>query len=68
VLCLLVSVRAGRLLPVRFIWWIRQAIDRAVCNQAEPIRIPVHVHERRRKTALRRLRELSSLVELQQAA
>src|SRR5262249_33139263 len=30
-------------------WWIRQAIDRAVCNQAEPIRVPVHVHERRRR-------------------
>ena len=32
-------------------WWIRQAIDRAACNQAEPIRIPVHVHERRRRLA-----------------
>jgi RNA polymerase primary sigma factor len=32
-------------------WWIRQAIDRAVCNQAEPIRVPVHVHERRRRLA-----------------
>jgi RNA polymerase primary sigma factor len=32
-------------------WWIRQAIDRAVCNQAEPIRLPVHVHERRRRLA-----------------
>jgi RNA polymerase primary sigma factor len=33
------------------IWWIRQAVDRAVCNQAEPIRTPVHVHERRRRLA-----------------
>jgi RNA polymerase primary sigma factor len=32
-------------------WWIRQAIDRAACNQAEPIRLPVHVHERRRRLA-----------------
>jgi RNA polymerase primary sigma factor len=31
------------------IWWIRQAVDRAVCNQAEPIRLPVHVYERRRR-------------------
>jgi RNA polymerase primary sigma factor len=33
------------------IWWIRQAIDRAVCNQADPIRIPVQIHERRRHLA-----------------
>ena len=32
-------------------WWIRQAIDRAVSNQADLIRFPVHVHERRRKLA-----------------
>jgi RNA polymerase primary sigma factor len=32
-------------------WWIRQAIDRAACDQAEPIRVPVHVHERRRRLA-----------------
>ena len=32
-------------------WWIRQAIDRAVCNQADPIRLPIHVHERRRRLA-----------------
>jgi RNA polymerase primary sigma factor len=32
-------------------WWIRQAIDRGVRNQADPIRTPVHVHERRRKLA-----------------
>jgi RNA polymerase primary sigma factor len=33
------------------VWWIRQAVDRAVCNQAEPIRVPVHIHERRRRLA-----------------
>jgi RNA polymerase primary sigma factor len=32
-------------------WWIRQAIDRAVCNQADPIRVPIHIHERRRRLA-----------------
>src|SRR5262249_13488121 len=26
-------------------------IDRAVCDQSEPIRVPVHVHERRRRLA-----------------
>jgi RNA polymerase primary sigma factor len=32
-------------------WWIRQTIDRAVCNQADPIRVPVRIHERRRRLA-----------------
>jgi len=32
-------------------WWIRQAIDRAVCNQPDPIRVPIHIHERRRRLA-----------------
>jgi RNA polymerase primary sigma factor len=43
--------RRGNKFSTYAIWWIRQAIDRAVCNQAEPIRIPVHVHERRRRLA-----------------
>jgi RNA polymerase primary sigma factor len=30
-------------------WWIRQACQRAVANQAKTIRIPVHVDERRAK-------------------
>jgi RNA polymerase primary sigma factor len=30
-------------------WWIRQAVQRAVANQARTIRVPVHVHERRQK-------------------
>jgi RNA polymerase primary sigma factor len=30
-------------------WWIRQAVQRAVANQAKTIRVPVHVHERRQK-------------------
>ena len=30
-------------------WWIRQACQRAVANQARTIRVPVHVHERRMK-------------------
>jgi RNA polymerase primary sigma factor len=32
-------------------WWIRQACQRAVANQAKTIRIPVHVDDRRRKLA-----------------
>src|SRR5436190_17163421 len=41
--------RRGNKFSTYAIWWIRQAIDRAVCNQAEPIRIPVHIQERRRR-------------------
>src|SRR5512146_329639 len=41
--------RRGNKFSTYAIWWIRQAVDRAVCNQAEPIRIPVHMHERRRR-------------------
>ena len=40
--------RRGNKFSTYAIWWIRQAIDRAVCSQAEPIRIPHHVYERRR--------------------
>jgi RNA polymerase primary sigma factor len=43
--------RRGNKFATYAIWWIRQAIDRAVCSQAEPIRIPVHVYERRRRLA-----------------
>ena len=43
--------RFGNKFSTYAIWWIRQAIDRAVCSQAEPIRIPVHVYERRRRLA-----------------
>src|SRR4051812_37393058 len=43
--------RHGTKFSTYAIWWIRQAVDRAVCNQAEPIRIPVHVYERRRQLA-----------------
>jgi RNA polymerase primary sigma factor len=43
--------RRGTKLSTYAVWWIRQAIDRAVCNEAEPIRVPVHVHERRRRLA-----------------
>jgi RNA polymerase primary sigma factor len=37
-------------------WWIRQACQRAVANQAKTIRIPVHVDERRTKLARARQR------------
>jgi RNA polymerase primary sigma factor len=43
--------RRGNKFSTYAIWWIRQAIDRAVCSQAEPIRLPVHVYERRRRLA-----------------
>jgi RNA polymerase primary sigma factor len=33
------------------VWWIRQAVQRAVANQSRTIRIPVHVNERRQKLA-----------------
>jgi len=32
-------------------WWIRQAIQRAISNDARTIRLPVHVVERRQKVA-----------------
>lgn len=32
-------------------WWIRQAIDRGIANQAKTIRVPVHVVERQRQIA-----------------
>jgi RNA polymerase primary sigma factor len=43
--------RRGNKFSTYAIWWIRQAVDRAVCSQAEPIRIPVHVYDRRRRLA-----------------
>jgi RNA polymerase primary sigma factor len=66
--------RRGNKFSTYAIWWIRQAVDRAVCNQAEPIRIPVHIHERRRQLARARqalARELErepSLAEVAAAA
>jgi RNA polymerase primary sigma factor len=43
--------RRGTKFSTYAIWWIRQSVDRAVCNQVEPIRIPVHIGERRRRLA-----------------
>jgi RNA polymerase primary sigma factor len=43
--------RRGTKFSTYAMWWIRQAVDRAVCNQADPIRMPIHVHERRRRLA-----------------
>jgi RNA polymerase primary sigma factor len=51
--------RRGTKFSTYAMWWIRQAIDRAVCNQADPIRVPIHVHERRRRLA-RAERDLES--------
>jgi RNA polymerase primary sigma factor len=42
-------------------WWIRQACQRAVANQARTIRVPVHVNERRQKLARARSRLETSL-------
>jgi RNA polymerase primary sigma factor len=39
-------------------WWIRQAVQRGIANQARTIRIPVHVLERERRIA-RAERELT---------
>jgi len=47
--------RRGTRFSTYAMWWIRQAIDRAVCNQADPIRVPIHVHERRRRLARAKL-------------
>ena len=43
--------RRGNKFSTYAIWWIRQTVDRAVCCQAVPIRIPVHVNDRRRRLA-----------------
>jgi RNA polymerase primary sigma factor len=43
--------RRGNKFSTYAIWWIRQAIVRALLTQAEPIRLPIHLHERRRKLA-----------------
>ncbi len=32
-------------------WWIRQAVARTIANQAQTIRLPIHVIERRQKLA-----------------
>jgi RNA polymerase primary sigma factor len=42
-------------------WWIRQAVQRSVANQARTIRVPVHVHERRQKLGRARQRLLLEL-------
>jgi RNA polymerase primary sigma factor len=66
--------RRGNKFSTYAIWWIRQAVDRAVCNQGEMIRLPVHVHERRRKLAraqrklARELEREPSLAEISAAA
>lgn len=43
--------RRGTKFSTYAMWWIRQAVDRAVANQADPIRVPVHIHEQRRRLA-----------------
>jgi RNA polymerase primary sigma factor len=41
--------RRGHKFSTYATWWIRQAIQRAISNNARTIRIPVHVLERRRQ-------------------
>ena len=41
--------RRGHKFSTYATWWIRQACQRAVADQARTIRLPVHVSERRRK-------------------
>ena len=43
--------RRGHKFSTYATWWIRQAVARAVANQAREIRIPVHVVEEERKIA-----------------
>jgi RNA polymerase primary sigma factor len=43
--------RRGNKFSTYAVWWIRQATERALLSQAEPIRLPIHLHERRRKLA-----------------
>src|SRR5262245_16318869 len=39
--------RRGTKLSTYAVWWIRQAVDRAVGNQSDPFRVPIDVQERR---------------------
>jgi RNA polymerase primary sigma factor len=43
--------RRGNKFSTYAVWWIRQATARALLTQAEPIRLPIHLHDRRRKLA-----------------
>jgi RNA polymerase primary sigma factor len=49
--------RRGVKVATYAVWWIRQAITRAIANQGRTIRIPVHMTQTRSKV-LRRRREL----------
>jgi RNA polymerase primary sigma factor len=44
--------RRGHKFSTYATWWIRQAIQRAISNNARTIRIPIHALERRRKIEL----------------
>jgi len=46
--------RRGHKFSTYATWWIRQAIQRAISNNARTIRIPIHALERRRKVELAR--------------
>ena len=43
--------RRGTKFSTYAMWWIRQAVDRAVSQSGRSDQVPVHVHERRRRLA-----------------
>jgi RNA polymerase primary sigma factor len=43
--------RRGFKLSTYVTWWIRQAISRAIADQARTIRLPIHMHEKLRRVA-----------------
>jgi len=45
------EVRRGHKLSTYAHWWIKQAVVRALADKVRLIRLPVHLHERRRKIA-----------------
>jgi RNA polymerase primary sigma factor len=53
--------RRGHKFSTYATWWIRQAIQRAISNNARTIRIPVHVLERRRQVEVAQHRLESEL-------
>ena len=54
------DVARGHKFSTMATWWIEQAINRALCNHARPIRLPVHMADR-----LGRLRKTSARLAIQ---
>jgi RNA polymerase primary sigma factor len=53
--------RRGHKFSTYATWWIRQAVQRAISNNARTIRIPVHALERKRKVELTQRRLVAEL-------